>query len=217
MKTNRIIILGIVFSALLGLQIPKSMQGQMILEVGGGAGYSIMDVEAWTGYSKNSYSASYGSYSVGGRLDDWSQLMYQGYIQFYPLNFRNRLAIGVEGGYQHYLSYDIKQKIDDHSGLGFTRKHEYDNYSAWRLLIVARGYLVKGLFAEVGGGMYFIRDYIEMGCEASLGYEIKLSETLYLPIKLRTDFVFDSEGNIIAPGATVGLAFRIGGKKNKNR
>ncbi|MBL6950539.1 MAG: hypothetical protein ISR57_07850 [Bacteroidales bacterium] len=210
MKTNRKLIIGLIFLAFIMLQIPQNTQGQMIVEVSGGAGYSFMNVEAWTGYNPDSYINDI-------KLDDWSQLMYQVYLQFYPLNFFGRLAIGVEGGYQNYLSYDLKERYDDGSGQGWKKRYREDRYSAWRVLILARGYIVKGFFAEVGGGMYFVRDYIEWGGEVSLGYEIKLTKNLYLPIKVRTEFIFDSDGNIIAPGATFGLAFHFGGKKRKNR
>ena len=202
MKTKRIILIGTLFVAGLLLQIPKSTQGQMIVEISGGAGFSFMDPEVWTGYPTNTYFN-------GKTLHDHSHLMYQGYLQFFPLNFSSRLAIGVEGGWQNYLSYELKIK----ENIEFKNFYEDERIAAWRALVVVRGYLVQRFFAEVGGGAYFFSGYTRGGCEATLGYEIKLSETFYLPVKVRSDFIFNSGSNIIVPGATVGLAIHLGGKK----
>ena len=192
MKTINGKLAGFLIISMLLLNFSES-KAQTIIEFSGGGGYSIMDAEGW--------------YDGPGEVDDWNQSMWQVYTQIYPYMFAGgKIGVGAEFGYQKYLWYEIKEKD---FWTGQKRKIKDETEGDFRLLVLFRGYIAGGFFGEFGLGTY---DFENFGLEGTLGYDIKLSRVMYIPIKARFDFTLDETyGNTFAPGLTLGFAFRIGG------
>ncbi len=190
MKHLKFKTLGLFIALFTMITLPDRGHSQTIIEFSGGAGYSLME-DGW--------------YDGPGKVWDDNHIMWQVYTQVYPYMI-GKVTFGVEIGFQRYLWYEIRER-DIWSNTW--KKYDEDTEGDWRLLALFRGYIAGGFFGELGIGLY---DFENFGLEGSLGYDIKLSKVVYIPIKIRCDFTLDEYyGNILAPGMTLGVAYRIGG------
>jgi hypothetical protein len=144
----------------LGLSSPAAAQSTA--EVNFGLGYSIVNLDEWS----------------GGSLSDWNQMMYQGNAQVYFARLGN-LQIGAEAGYTYFFWYD---------------RYDYGLHepNALHFSAVARLKLGGNLFFDFGAGAYLFSGWTDFGALGELGYMIKVSPKLSVPIKVRTTVILDN-------------------------
>ena len=172
---------------LIFLSASDGIMGQNMLVVNGGIGYTSVDINNWSGYST---------------LNDWEELMFQGYAQYYFHELR-RINIGVEAGYQYFFWYVYEYEYYD----GYYSYYKY-NVECWRIMALARTDIGTKLFTEFGLGLYMFDGFTDLGITGSLGYEIEINEQLSVPLKLRTTMVFHGKANLAVLGMSIGLAYR---------
>jgi hypothetical protein len=158
-----------------------SASGQRTIEVYGGIGYTAVDLDAWT----------------QTRYVDWNQTMYQGSVQAFIAQ-AGTVLLGVEIGYDYFFWYTVPVP-----GYSYTRTREAD---ATRLMAVARLEAPTGLFGEFGAGGFLFGDWTDLGVAASVGYKIRATPKIAVPIKLRSAYIMDADANLLPVGISVGVA-----------
>ena len=167
-------------SFLLIFSLSSAIAQQRTVEVYGFAGYTGVDPEEW----------------AGTRLNDWDQFASGWYIQVFPYS-NEIVSLGLEYGYSYLLFYTFP----------FTTTLSERNIDANRLLAMARLFPERNLIIEGGLGMYFFEDFTNLGLALAGGYRIPLAQSWSLPIKFRTNFIFDSDASIIQPGLDIGVSY----------
>lgn len=168
---------------LLGLSSPAAAQSTA--EVNFSLGYSIVNVDEW----------------AGGSLWDWNQIMYQGNAQVYFARLGN-LQIGAEAGYTHFFWYELRIPYGDY--------YIYRGYGPHALHVsaVARLKLGGNLFFDFGAGAYLFSGWTDFGAMGELGYMIKVSPKLSVPIKVRTTVILDNP-ILIPVSVSAGLLYHF--------
>jgi opacity protein-like surface antigen len=167
--------------------IPKTTPAagsKFLLEIVGGIGTTVVDVDQWAGSTALDWGTT--NYSVTGRL--------------FFLTLGPSARLGVEGGYQYLVWYSVP-------GLGST-PYEYAS-SPTHFAGVIRLLLGRSLTFDAGAGAHlFGSSGTKVGILAALGYQVRLSPTLSLPIQLRSDVIL-TDPSAIPVALNAGLGFRF--------
>jgi len=184
MKQNLAKSLVAVFFLGLFLWLPSPAPAQTTVELNLGLGYSVVDVEKWYGAS----------------VYDWNQMLYHGNGQVYFARL-GKLHIGAEAGYEYYFWYSVR-------AYPYSWFYTYEP-RATHVSVVGRMELGRNFFLDIGGGAYFFSaGFTDIGVMGALGYMIKLSPKLSLPIKVRTTVILDDP--ILLPvGVSAGILYRF--------
>jgi hypothetical protein len=159
------------------------VEAKYVLEIEGGAGYTSVDVQAWS--------------ETISDLDDWNTTGYFGGARLFFTRV-DGLRVGAEAGYSHFFWYSTSA-----AGYSITyRPH------ATRVGPVVRAALTPRIAADIGVAAYMFPDGTVAGANASLGYFIPVGRQLSVPVKVRADVVFASVTTVASIGATVGLSYR---------
>jgi hypothetical protein len=136
------------------------------IEITGGIGTSVVDLNSWSGSTAN----------------DWSKLAYWGAGRvLFPLGSSN-LRIGAEVGYHYHFWYSTN------TGLSYSYNYPV---AAVHVGAMVRVPLAGGLTADVGGAMHFFNS-TRPGLLAALNYRIPLGGAVVIPIGVRADAIFTS-------------------------
>jgi hypothetical protein len=154
---------------------------QRIIEISGGLGATVVDLELWNGGPISNY---------------WSTTNYQVSGLVLPLRI-GKLALGGEFAYQYLFWYN-------------TAPYEYEyEYSVLKFMFRGRVGGDSGPFFDFGAGAYRFDGWTDFGVAVGGGYAINLGARLSLPIKARVDFIFDGNQTLVAPAGCVGLAIKF--------
>ncbi|MGH7520304.1 MAG: hypothetical protein ACREMI_03400 [Gemmatimonadales bacterium] len=153
---------------------------ELLFEVGGGIGYTQVDLEKW-----------------GGATATNEELML--YLFDARLLFLNAggFHLGLEAGHRYFFYYEVP----------FTPSTLTRDVAAMRLGAVARRPLSSAVSLDLGAAAYMFEDFTDMGVSAALTFRFPVAGKFSIPLQVRTDLVFD-EQMIIGSGATLGLSFR---------
>ena len=85
----------------------------------------------------------------------------------------------------------------------------WNNYLTSRKTTVARivHFVANHLFFEFGPGAFMFGDWTDYGIMAAFGYRIDVTENLAIPIKLRTEIIFDKDTNLYPVGLSFGVSY----------
>lgn len=160
------------------------VEPKYVLELEGGAGYTSVDAQKWSGTSSP--------------LDDWNTTAYLGSARVFVTR-AGGFRIGAEAGYNHFFWYTTSA-----AGYAITyRPH------AIRVGPVVRAALGPRIAADGGVAAYIFPDGTVVGANAALGYFVPAGRQLSIPIKVRADVAFASAATLASFGATVGLSYRF--------
>jgi len=162
----------------------SSIYSQRSVEVYGFAGYSGVDAQEWAG--------------TGFPLREYDQFASGYYLQVFPYA-NETFALGLEYGYSYLLYYNFRNT--------FTTVER--NVDATRLLGMIRLFPERKIILEGGLGWYFFEDFSDFSIALAGGYRIDINDMFAVPIKLRTNLIFDTDASIIQPGLDVGLAYKF--------
>lgn len=168
--------------------LPGPVSAQMSVEAHGGAGYTSVPIDDWTG------RVAY----------DWNQFMSQGYAQFFFTKLGN-ILVGAEAGYQYFFWTSVRIPY------GYTTIYRTYEADAIRIMVVGRLMLGKGgFFTEFGPALYLFGDYTDFGIAAALGYIIELNDKMYIPIKFKTAYILEEDYGLLPLGLSAGFGLRLG-------
>jgi len=173
-------------AAMLVAVAPRPARAQVTLEAHGGAGYASVKMSDW----------------AGGGLNDWQQTSYVGYAQVFFAK-AGSVALGAEVGNQYFFWYEVAVPY----GIS-TIYYEY-GVQATRVMAVARFQGKGNVFAEVGLGAHLFDGFTDGGLAGAVGYKIPVGGKISIPIKLRADFVNDSDTKLTTISATAGLSYSL--------
>jgi len=158
--------------------------GKLSLEALVGVGYSVTDMEKWSGKAEDD-------------LDDYDQMMYRfdGRLFFTQLG---EAQVAAEIGWQHLLWYEWTEPY------GSVVRHVERYWEPMRLGGIIRYPLNEALDLDLGAGLVMFEDFTDFGLSAALTHQVPLSEGLYLPISVRGDIILD-DPIIIPIGICVGI------------
>lgn len=161
-------------------------KAQVMIELDGGAGYTLVDVPSW----------------AGSEPEDWSQFATQYNAQVF-FQGKPHLAFGVGVGRHHLFSYSYTYYYGS-----FPIYPSYD-VAATRIMALVR-LQAKNLFVDFGAGVYLFGEYTDPAISSSVGYRIPLSPKLGLPIKFNWGLVFDEDGQLLPLSLSAGVSYRFG-------
>lgn len=171
MRLTKTLIRKVFLTLIISLYSSSLTFSQLSIEAYSTVGYSSMDVEKWFGQS----------------LEDWGQVVYGGYVQgFYSLS--DELAMGAEVGYVEYFWLTRRNPF----GSGIQEFH----FSASRIFLLGRYHFSDNGFIEGGLGNNFFDGFSVFTVAIAAGYKIPVSDQLFIPLKIRTDFL---SGESITP------------------
>jgi hypothetical protein len=157
---------------------------KFLLEVVGGIGTTVVDIDAWAGTAAIDWNTT--NYSFTGRL--------------FFLKLGSSARLGAEVGYQYLLWYSVP-------GLGST-PYTYPS-SPTHFAGVIRLPLGRGFSFDAGVGAHmFGSSGTKVGILAALGYHVRLSPTITLPIQVRSDYIM-TDPSAIPVALNAGLGFRF--------
>jgi hypothetical protein len=162
-----------------------SAKAQVVLEVDGGVGYTMVDVPSW----------------AGSEPEDWSQFAQHYNAQVF-FQTKSMLGFGINVGRHQLFSYDYSYYYGD-----FPIYPHYD-VAATRVMGLVR-LQAKKLFVDFGAGVYMFDDFTDPAIVSTVGYRIPLSSSLGLPIKFNWGLVFDADGRLLPLSITAGLSYRF--------
>lgn len=162
------------------LATSTSLLGQRSVEVYGSVGYTGVDAEEWAGTT----------------LNDWDQFASGWYLQVFPYS-NDIISLGIEYGYSYLLFYTFNDSF-------FNISRDVD---ATRLMAMARLFPDRNLIIEGGLGLYFFDGFSNVALGAGVGYRVDLPNNFSIPIKFRTNFIFDQDASIIQPGLDAGVSY----------
>jgi len=160
-------------------------RGGLALNILGGAGVTLVDVEKAAGYSS---------------LQDWDTFHYQFKLQgFFSLG---ALDVGLEAGYNRlYWWYYV-------GPYGSQTIYREGNVTTWSILALAQKSGNSGLFLQAGGGLHMFSEDSTFGVMAASGYAFRLAERISIPVFVRVDAVFGT-GSPIAISGGSGVRIRL--------
>lgn len=155
------------------------------IEFDGGVGYSSVDMTSW----------------AGDEPSEWGQMTsYYGLNILFPLSEKISIGGGVR---HHYLFwYDIRYPF------GNTTTTLTREVQATRIAANIR-FNFNRLFIDVAPGLYLFEDFSDFSVTGSLGYNIRLTEKLALPLRISAGFIADAETSIIPITGGAGLSYRF--------
>ena len=157
---------------------------RFLLEVVGGIGTTVVDIDAWAGTTAIDWNTT--NYAFTGRL--------------FFLKLGPSVRLGAEVGYQYLLWYSVP-------GLGST-PYEYES-APTHVAGVIRLPLGRSFSFDTGVGAHmFGSSGTKVGILAALGYHVRLSPTITLPIQLRSDYIM-TDPSAIPVALNAGLGFRF--------
>jgi hypothetical protein len=156
---------------------------RMLVELTGGVGTTVVNVDAWAGTSAN----------------DWGTVAYQGTARLFFLSL-GRTRIGAEVSYRSYFWYDVFPG-------GTSYPYQYDVAGA-AISAVARFPLGARMSLDAGAGAYDFESSSEIGVHAAIGYHVTLSPTMTLPIQARLDYVL-TDPSLMPITLNAGIGFRL--------
>jgi hypothetical protein len=126
--------------------------------------------------------------------------MYHGNGQVYFAKL-GKLQVGAEAGYEYYFWYSVP-------AVGYSWYYTYEPRAA-HVSVVGRMDLGGNFFVDFGGGAYFFSGgYTNIGITGALGYMIKVSDKLSVPIKVRSTVILE-DPMLIPIGVSAGILLRI--------
>lgn len=164
--------------------IPSNAHAQrdITIELIGGGGVTIVDVQEASGQTSEVLGEDKGMYQVFGR------------VFFADLG---PARVGVEVGYQYLYYYDAPY-------IG-TLARDID---AMRYAAVLRFSAADRLIAEAGAGIHSFDGGSVLSALGAIGLDFGVAERFSIPVRVRADVVFD-DAITIPVGATIGLAVRF--------
>jgi hypothetical protein len=166
------------------LPFRNDVNGQITLEVNGGIGGTVVDVDAWS----------------WGAADDWGQFLGEVSAAVIPLHF-GKVSLGAEYCYHHLFWYSYRAP-------GYTYYIDVE-IDASSLMAIVRTDITNNLFIDLGIGAFMFGDWTDFGMQAAVGYRIMLGEKLYIPVKLRTQIVLDEDANLYPVGLNFGVGYSL--------
>jgi len=177
-------LVAVLFLGLL-LRLPSPAAAQNSVEINFGLGYSVVNVERW----------------ADDDPWDWNQMLYQGNGQVYFARLGS-LQVGAEAGYEYYFWYTLR-----YSSGSYYYYRTYEPH-ATHFSAVARLKLGGKLFFDFGAGAYIFSGWTDFGAMGELGYMIKVSPKLSVPIKVRTTVILDNP-ILIPVSVSAGLLYHF--------
>jgi hypothetical protein len=175
----------IVVAGLLAVVATASAAAQgrsIVLEISGGAGFTSVDVDKWG----------------GGNVRNEEQMLTAVDMRGFFLS-AGGFQFGAEAGYRYFLYYEVP----------FGTTTLYRDVDANRFGVVARRPLSRFMSVDIGTAMYQFGSFTDFGLSGALVAHIPLGAKLTLPVHFRTDFVMDSDAQIVAPALTAGLSYKV--------
>ncbi|MEP1097638.1 MAG: hypothetical protein ABJG78_21145 [Cyclobacteriaceae bacterium] len=169
-----------IIASFLVLVAPHQSEAQRSLEVYGGVGSTLVDVEKLAGIP----------------LADWETFASGYSIQAFLVG-NDFVSVGAEYGYTYMLFYTAV------IGSIFIE----NEVEATRAMLMARLHPEKSLLIEGGVGAYFFDGKTDAAIGIGAGYKFELNESLSVPIKLRTDLVFTENTLTVPLTLNAGLAY----------
>ena len=160
--------------------IPLQSHAQRSIEVYGGVGSTLVDVEKL----------------AGGTLADWETFASGYSIQAFIVG-NESVSVGVEYGYTYLLFYTFLV------GQSFFETE----VEASRAMLMSRFYLKKNILFEGGAGAYFFDGVNDLAIGIGGGYRFPITESLSIPLKLRTDIVFTENTTMFPVTVNGGLSY----------
>ena len=169
---------------ILSIGITTKLTAQVTFEANVGIGVTAVDLQAW----------------AYGTADDWGLFSGTASAAVFLVN-PGPFSIGAEYRFHHFFwygyypsgySYLVDVSVDAHGLMGILRLN-----------------MVAGLFLETGFGPYFFSGWTDWGGMLAVGYNISLGEHLYIPIKLRSEVVFDSDTNLYPLRLNAGIGYKL--------
>ena len=158
--------------------------GQITFEANAGIGATGVDIDAWTYNTAN----------------DWGLLMGLASAAVYPLKL-GKISIGAEFYFHHFFWYNYIPY-----GYSYTSEVEINAFGPMALV---RYDITDNLFVDAGAGAHIFKEFTDFGVMVSVGYKIKLGEKLYIPIKIRTERVFDEDAALYPVGLNIGIGYTL--------
>lgn len=134
---------------------------------------------------------------------DWNKTMSGYNLQAYLLKV-GPLQIGAEVGYRYLFWYDISLTQFGFSGGTTTRNVDAMHYMAMGRFNPPGN---DNIFVEGGLGVYAFDGFTDLAVAIGGGYKIGLAADLYLPLKVRIDYILDSDAPVIPVGLSGGLGY----------
>ena len=157
---------------------------KFLLEIVGGIGTTVVDIDTWAGATALDWNTT--NYAVTGRL--------------FFLKLGPSVRLGAEVGYQYLLWYTVP-------GLGST-PYTYPS-SPTHFAGVIRLPLGRNLTFDAGAGAHlFGSSGTKVGILAALGYQVRLSPAVSLPIQLRSDIIL-TDPSVFPVALNAGLGVRF--------
>ena len=174
----------VMFMVLLIAPGGNQARAQIAIEANATIGVTGVDIEKWA-YREP---------------PDWGLILGEASLSVYPLKF-GKFSLGADFAYHHFLWYSVQP-----SGYSYT----YDvNVDAFSLGALVRADLGKGLFIEGGFGAYLFGEWTDWGASLAVGVKFPLGERLYVPVKFRSQIVFDVDTNLYPMGLSAGIGFLL--------
>jgi hypothetical protein len=180
MKTSYLTALVVLF--LLHSIFERETYGQLSVELNAGAGYTGVNIDAWS----------------PGNVADRGYLMGEASMALFPVRLGS-VSLGAEFGYQHFFSYSYLVP-----GYGTYEEVQSD---ALRLLALLRVDLLSNLFADVGPGAIFFSDWTDFGVMASIGYMFNQGKAITFPVRMRTEVVIDEKAILYPVSLSAGVVY----------
>lgn len=181
MKTARLT-LGLALVATVAMPVGAHAQRQVTIEVSGGGGITVVDVQKASGQTSEVRGEEKGTYQYFGRVF---------FADLGPARF------GVEVGYQYLYFYEAPY-------IGYLDR----DIDAMRYAAVLRFSAPGSVVFETGAGVYSFDGGSVFSALGAAGLDFALTDKVSIPIRARADIVLD-DALTIPVGATLGLSIRL--------
>ena len=164
---------------------PKPGGAGLLLEVVGGVGTTVVDVDKWAGTTNTA---------------DWGTVAYGGTARLFFLPLGARARLGAEVGYLYLFWWSVPAP-------GQSYNYTYDA-TASRASGVVRWSLGPRAALDAGVGAYVFDGGTDIGAHLAAGYHVPLGPKLTLPVQVRADYLLDDPAPLVI-ALHVGLGFRL--------
>jgi hypothetical protein len=156
-----------------------------IIEVGGGTGYSAVDMYAWSGTEP----------------DDWgNSTSYFGAQILFPLG--SKVSIGGGVIHQYLFWYDYRYPY------GTSYIYITQEVSATRIAGILRFNFNRN-FLDLSVGPYLFDDFVDLSIGVQFGRDFRLSDKIGLPVKIGTNIIADSDAIVVPITIGIGFSYRF--------
>lgn len=159
---------------------------QWRVQANGFIGYTLVDEAGFAGSEPNSWEKTMSGFDFRG--------LYQ---------ITEKLAAGLEYGYTYLMWYEITLPFAEST---IYRGRDID---ATKVMVFGQYNLPKQWFSELGWGGYFFEDFTNLAVFVGIGYNIPVLENLYIPVKIRGDWILDSDASLLPLGLNAGVEYRL--------